>query len=62
MTYLLLLPIMIWPACGWATPFFALIAAFLLLGVENIGVQIEEPFSVRGGRRIAHLFCRELLT
>lgn len=49
MVYLLLMPIMLWPSCGWATPVLSLISAFLLLGVENIGAQIEEPFSVRKG-------------
>jgi ion channel-forming bestrophin family protein len=46
LTYVLLAPLQLWPALGWATPAVAPAIAFLLLGVENIGVQIEEPFRV----------------
>lgn len=41
-----LLPFALWQDCQWITPFVAVLIAFLLLGVENIGVQIEQPFSV----------------
>jgi predicted membrane chloride channel (bestrophin family) len=30
----------------WATPVAAALIAFLLLGTENIGAQIEEPMHV----------------
>lgn len=34
-----------WPQCGWASVPICTGIAFLLLGIEDIGVQIEEPFS-----------------
>lgn len=40
------LPFALWHECQWLTPFVSVIVTFLLLGVENIGVQIEQPFSV----------------
>lgn len=42
--WLSLLPFGLWSTIGWAmVPTNVLIAA-LLLGIEEIGVQIEEPF------------------
>ena len=35
-----------WSSYGWGTPFVTAIVTFLLLGTENIGIQIEEPFTV----------------
>lgn len=35
-----------WSHYGWGTPFVVAIVTFLLLGVENIGIQIEQPFQV----------------
>lgn len=32
--------------CQWLTPFVAGVVSFLLVGIENIGIQIEQPFSV----------------
>ncbi|KAL4438051.1 hypothetical protein ABPG77_004272 [Micractinium sp. CCAP 211/92] len=46
MIWLSLLPLTLWESCGWAMLPFALIIAFLLLGIEEIGVSIEEPFSI----------------
>jgi predicted membrane chloride channel (bestrophin family) len=46
MCYLTLLPLLLWPMSGWASPPLAVVIAFLLLGVENIGAFIEEPFHV----------------
>ncbi|WIA21100.1 hypothetical protein OEZ85_005418 [Tetradesmus obliquus] len=46
MVYLTLLPLLLWPMAGWASPPLAVVIAFLLLGVENIGAFIEEPFHV----------------
>lgn len=42
------LPLLLWPLAGWASPVLAVLIAFLLLGVENIGCFIEEPFHVSG--------------
>lgn len=44
--WLTCLPLSLYSACGWATVFPSAIIAFLLLGIEEIGVQIEEPFSI----------------
>jgi predicted membrane chloride channel (bestrophin family) len=50
-TFLLFLPFGIWPAMGdswnhWATIPATTMIAFFLLGIEEIGIQIEEPFSI----------------
>ena len=47
MIYLCLIPLGLWTACHWATPAVCCLVAFLLLGIENIGVMIEQPFKVR---------------
>ena len=39
-------PFAAWSSYGWVTPFVTAVVTFLLLGVENIGIQIEEPFEV----------------
>lgn len=44
--FLTFLPFALWRVCKWLTPGVAGVVAFLLMGVENIGVQIEQPFSV----------------
>lgn len=44
--WLFALPFSVWNIYGWGTPFVSAIITFLLLGVENIGVQIEQPFQV----------------
>ncbi|GLI66990.1 hypothetical protein VaNZ11_011086 [Volvox africanus] len=46
MIYLTACPLVLWPSLGWWTLIAAVLIAFLLLGTENIGVQIEEPFRV----------------
>lgn len=40
------MPLSIYKLCGWATIPTTLIIAFVLLGIEEIGVIKEEPFSV----------------
>lgn len=40
------LPFGLWKSFQWLTPAVAVTVTFLLLGVENIGIQIEQPFSV----------------
>ncbi|KAK9846556.1 hypothetical protein WJX81_006513 [Elliptochloris bilobata] len=44
--WLTLLPFSLWEVYGWASPALQAIISFLLIGVENIGIQIEEPFAV----------------
>lgn len=40
------LPLGLYESCGWATIPLALVIGFLLLGIDEIGVQIEEPFGL----------------
>lgn len=44
--WLAFLPFTLWRACHWTMVPAAVLIAFLLLGVEEIGVQIEEPFGI----------------
>ena len=51
MAFLLFLPFAMWPAMEhswnhWATVPVTDLIAFFLLGIEEIGIQIEEPFSI----------------
>ncbi|PRW33726.1 UPF0187 chloroplastic [Chlorella sorokiniana] len=46
MIWLTLLPFTLWDSCHWAMLPIAGIVSFLLLGIEEIGVQIEEPFTI----------------
>ena len=34
------LPFALWEICGWASPFVEAAIAFLLLGIENVGIQV----------------------
>lgn len=43
--WLMAMPFAFWETCGWATIPLTLIIAYLLLGIDEIGVQIEEPLS-----------------
>lgn len=45
-TYIVFLPFALWQTCQWLTPFISALVAFLLIGIENIGIQIEQPFAV----------------
>ena len=44
--YVTFMPFTLWRACGWGCVPASVIIAFLLLGIEEIGVQIEEPFGI----------------
>ncbi|KAL3146982.1 hypothetical protein ABBQ38_014950 [Trebouxia sp. C0009 RCD-2024] len=44
--WLLVMPFTLWKSCHWAMVPASVIICFLLLGIEEIGVQIEEPFGV----------------
>lgn len=46
MIWLTLLPFSLWPTMEWGSVPMAGLIAFLLLGVEKIGVSVEEPFSI----------------
>ena len=50
-TFLVLLPMGLWQVTGeswnhWATIPATFVIAFFLFGIEEIGIQIEEPFSI----------------
>eukprot|EP00899_Mesostigma_viride_P001418 jgi/Mesvir1/11277/Mv01073-RA.1 len=40
------MPVFLWHDLEWATPLVTVLITFFLLGIEEIGVQIEEPFSI----------------
>ena len=44
--YITFMPFTLWHACGWGSVPASVVIAFLLLGIEEIGVQIEEPFGI----------------
>lgn len=44
--YCVFLPFQIVDAFGWGTGFFTMITTFVLLGIEEIGEEIEDPFGV----------------
>lgn len=46
MLALTFLPAVLWPDCGWISIPAAVLVAFLLLGIEEVGVSIEEPLSI----------------
>ncbi|KAI8469253.1 MAG: Bestrophin, RFP-TM, chloride channel-domain-containing protein [Monoraphidium minutum] len=51
--YLTFLPFALWDYTRWLTPFVMAALTFLLVGIENIGVQIENPMLVLP----MHRFC-----
>lgn len=44
--YVTFVPFTLWGSCGWGSVPISVTIAFLLLGIEEIGVQIEEPFGI----------------
>jgi len=40
------MPLVLWPIVGNATPIASVFVAWAMLGTEDIGVQVEEPFDV----------------
>ena len=50
--WLTLLPFALYDSLRWAVVPVCTLLAFLLLGIEEIGVQIEEPFSILDLERI----------
>jgi predicted membrane chloride channel (bestrophin family) len=46
MIWLSLLPFTLWDTCHWATVPVTALVAFLLLGIKEVGVAIEEPFTI----------------
>ncbi|CAL8460788.1 g319 [Coccomyxa elongata] len=58
MTWASFLPFALYNRYQWFTPAVAAVITFLLFGVENIGVQIEQPFDVLP----LHTFCMAVKT
>ena len=56
-TWLLFLPFGLWPILGWAVPGVSCVVAYLLMGTENIGIQLEEPFAIIFMGVIANSCC-----
>ena len=52
--WLLLLPFGCWSSMGWNSLLFAPLVSFLLFGVDQIGVDLENPFSVLPLDVLAH--------
>uniref|UniRef100_A0A383VJ70 Uncharacterized protein n=1 Tax=Tetradesmus obliquus TaxID=3088 RepID=A0A383VJ70_TETOB len=44
--WLTCLPFVIWQELGWLSVPISMVVSFLLFGIEEIGVQIEEPFGI----------------
>lgn len=44
--WLTFLPLAFVSTCGWATVPMMFVLSYLILGVEQIGVTIEEPFTI----------------
>ena len=40
------LPLALWPSMGWATPAASVVIAYFVLGLEDVGAQMEQPFFV----------------
>lgn len=55
--YLALLPLAIVDKSGMLTPFLTMLIAFPLLALDQIGIELENPFSVR---RLSHLPLDEI--
>ncbi len=47
MMYLTACPFVLWASLGWWTPLAAVLITFLLLGTENIGVQVRTGYSAQ---------------
>ncbi|KAG1671628.1 hypothetical protein FOA52_006859 [Chlamydomonas sp. UWO 241] len=38
------MPVLLWPLVGWTSPAVSCVLSFIFFGIENVAVQIEEPF------------------
>ena len=46
MVWLATLPVALWPLMGWATVPAMFVTSYVVLGIDEIGVEIEEPFAI----------------
>lgn len=59
--WLALLPFALWSSLGWMTLPCTWFVSFLLLGIDEVGMQMEEPFSVLPLRQIARMAVQDVL-
>lgn len=59
--YLMLLPVILLPSLGWITVVAVILLTFFLGGIDNIGIQIENPLRVLPMRRYAAAYRDETL-
>lgn len=60
MLWLLTLPFALWPAMKLATVPAVFLVTYLMLGIDEIGVQIEEPFAVLPVKPLAEVCERDV--
>ena len=60
--WLSFLPLALYPAWGWSTVPVTTMIAFLLLGIEEISVRLEEPFAILPLGMCLSLFSANLQT
>ena len=60
MIWLLTLPFALWPVMDLATVPATFLMTFLMLGIDEIGVQIEEPFAVLPVRPLVEVCERDV--
>ena len=58
--WLSFLPLALYPLWGWSTVPVTTMIAFLLLGIEEISVRLEEPFAILPLGRCHYLFLAHL--
>lgn len=58
--YCLTLPHVLLDGFGWATPIVASLVSFILLGIEEIGVEIEDPFGRDDNDLPIESFCKSI--
>ena len=46
MVFLMTLPLALWQIMGWATVPGMFLITYILIGIEETGVEIEEPFCI----------------
>ena len=64
MIWLIVLPLALAPSCGWACIPTQVLVSFCFLGIEEIGIKIEEPFSILSCEAICaavKLSCEDML-
>lgn len=58
--YCLTLPHALWDGFGWSTIVVTALVSYILLGIEEIGVEIEDPFGVDDNDLPLEAFCETI--